>query len=195
MSEKAVAQFFADLASVRNLSALEQWRKVKLCEDMDKAGLLQSPLSSSQYRSKEKRLMNSWGRGARKIPAAWLSIQDVHPHVFKLINALVDTGKVDVHKFHKEMIRPVEWQIENGRVASIYNPFQMAQKELWVPFVRTVLSDLFPFRRCNLCKMIFVPASKKQKKFCSRECAVKAVALTPRRKQYMRDYMRERKSP
>ncbi len=118
----------------------------------------------------------------------------VQPWAYKLINALVDSGKVDVRAFYKEMLRPATWKVENGKVVEDYIPWELADKELWVDLVRLVLSpDSFPFRRCALCRTIFAPASKKQKKYCSKECANKAVSLTPERRKYMKDYMADKR--
>src|SRR5215472_11632718 len=105
------AQFFAGLASVKDLSSLEHWQKVKLCSDMEKAGLCRSPLSGEGYNKKSL----AWWKDEKhgRVPAAWLAISNVHSYAFKFINELVDTGRVgarEVREFYKKM--PLfEWQI------------------------------------------------------------------------------------
>src|SRR5215472_15146818 len=114
------AQFFADLASVKDLSSLEHWQRVKLCSDMEKARLCQSPLSGKGYNKKSL----AWWKNTkdRRDPAAWVAIRSVHPYAFKFINELVDTGRVgahDVREFYEKM--PLfEWVV-NERTVSYYD--------------------------------------------------------------------------
>jgi hypothetical protein len=195
MDYELTAQFFAELARCKDLSRLEPWEQTKLVSDLQKADLLQSPFSRmARAISKNKNFMNSWKSGG-SIPGAWRAILSIHPWAYRVINALVDSGEVDTRVFHKQMLRPVQWKLENGRIESLYDPLEMAEKDLWVPFVRLMVNSnhLFPFRRCSLCKTIFVPKSKKQRKYCGKECGNKAVSLTPKRRKYMKDYMKEKR--
>lgn len=199
---RLAAEFFAALATTPDLDGLEQWQKEKLVADVKKAGLLRS--KRSKFRLGQilgpgankfwPGILNSWATG-RKVPAAWLPIRTVHPWAYKIINALVDSGKADVQDFYKEMVIPATWKIDDGKVIVDYNEFEYADKELWVELVGLLLSssDDFPFRRCALCRTIFVPNSKKQKKYCSKECANKAVSLTPLRRKYMKNYMADKR--
>jgi hypothetical protein len=191
MDHQLTAQFFAQLTRHKDLPLFEQWEREKLVSDLQKADLLQSPLSRSARRIEKDK---TWKDGREPPPGPWHAIRSIHPWAYKLINAVVDRGEVDTRDFHKKMLRPVQWKLENGRIVSMYDPLEMAEKDLWVPFVRLMLSDPFLFLRCALCKMIFVPASKKQKKYCGKECANKAVSLTPKRRKYMKNYMADKRA-
>ena len=194
--DRLAAEFFASLASTADLTALEQWQKEKLVADVQKANLLRS--THSKFRLGQvlgpgsnklsPGIFDSWAPD-REVPAVWLPIRTVHPYAYKIINALVDSGEADVRGFSKEMVIPATWKVENGKVIELYNEFQYADKELCIELRRVILADQFSFRRCTLCRTIFVPASKKQKKYCSKECANKAISLTPERRKYMKDYM------
>lgn len=204
--DRLAAEFFANLANYPELKNLERWEKEKLVADVKKAGLLKS--EHSKWRIKHKQIagggleglypgiFESWSTDPKeRPPMTWLPIKLIHPSVYKIINALLDSGEADVHGFYKGAVTPAVWKLDNGKVVPEYDKFKRADNELWIEFVRLVLSpDLFPFRRCALCRTIFVPASKKQKKFCTKECANKAVSLTPARHKYMKQYMKERRS-
>ena len=183
------SEIFALLANVANLAELEQWRKEKLVADVRAAGMLRQVLTVNpniKLKTTDKRLIASWGND--QIPNAWLPVWSVHPWVYKLITGLLEAGHVEVAEFHKQMIRPIGWTLDNGRVQSQYDLGELSRKELWIHLVRIVLTEPFPFRRCALCRTIFFRHGKQ--KFCSKQCTDKAVGS---RNEYMRTYMAKRR--
>jgi hypothetical protein len=181
------AEIYAQLANVADLELVERWRKEKLIADVRAAGMLEA--SYNVWPTKllaDKELIVSWGNPHP--PREWLPIFRVHPWAYKFINQFLDTGEPKgVRNFHrKEMIRPVGWKLENDRVRSFYDPREMAEKELYVDLVRVITqqADPFPFRRCALCKTIFVRFGKQ--KFCSKRCTDTSIGS---RNEYMKNYM------
>ena len=182
------AEVYAQLANVADLGAVEQWQKEKLIADVRAAGMLETTpiFSPTKGKNENRKIAASWGRP--QVPAEWIPIFRVHPWAYKFINQLLDSGKCDVRDFHRnDMLRPVIWSLENDRVKSSYDPADLGDKQLLVDLVRVITqrADPFPFRRCSLCRKIFVRFGKRI--FCSKQCTDKSVGS---RADYMRDYMK-----
>jgi len=185
------AEFYAKLANIEKLEALSQADKAQLIVDAMRAELVESFFGIATAGSKDKKFMKSWD-DAEKIPGAWLPIYAVHPWARKLINSILDTGRVDVREFDEVLTRtkqrPEIWLLnkDTHRV----EPQELITGTLFAGLQRVIiLADHFLFSRCAECKKVFVPA--KNQKYCSKSCATKALA--PSKRKYMREYMRERR--
>jgi hypothetical protein len=192
VTAKKQAGVFALLANVASLKTdLTRWQKEKLVEDIRDAKLLTSSLTTYPGAIiTDKKLIASWGNP--HVPGEWLPICKVHPWAKKIINELLDTGEADVEEFHKtEMLRPIRWEVdqETGLIRNIYDIGEHAEKELLVRLSLLVHRGPLPFRRCALCKTIFVRHGKQ--KYCSKECTDKAIGS---RNDYMKNYMAKKRA-
>jgi len=165
---RARAEVFATFANVAELSDLKKWQREKLFEDA-KTGYL-------DLRPK--------------------NIQVVHRWAYRLINDCIDKGEADVSQFSKELARPrrIQWLPQDSLITYDYAPRRHATIETWKKFClqdlwALLVSSKHLFRRCPICRTVFVATGKK--KYCGPKCT--AAAIGPRT-DYMRDLMRKRRA-
>jgi hypothetical protein len=157
------AEIFAALASGEKISDLRSWQKAKLLED-----------------AKDCWLELSAG-----------NLSESHRWAHYLINARLDNGRVDVSEFYKKLPHPVVLEGDSKSTTIRYDLDRKAESDGNTKSVFQSLWDVitlhpFPFRRCPVCRTIFVIAGKK--KYCSPKCT--SLSLGPRT-DYMRNYMRK----
>jgi len=209
--DRSVAEFFAALVSTADLLNIEHWEKERLVSNVGKldgmrdvvmsfadrfgsanSGVTQIGKAMEEHKTRrlkaarttDKRFANSWRAGA--VPYQWLLIWEVHPFAYRVINNLIDHGGADVRELAGKRLKPTTLQT-NGVLA--YEAAEWIVSGLFEKLWEAITTQPFSFQRCALCKTIFVPSSKKQKKYCSKQCSNKAVSLTPKRRAYMKDFM------
>jgi hypothetical protein len=210
------AEIFAVLASVKDLSELEQWQKEKLVSDLQKVDtfgdllfhladlpedapstrfsralgrrLIEERSARLKRASKNKRFASSW-QGSNA-PYQWLALWNVHHTAYPSINQLVDHHMLDVREIRTKAFRPVRVEQSEGGTQITYDPLELALDGLWDLFWKIITLHPFPFRRCQFCKRVFIRSVKKQK-FCEKSCANKAIGP---RTEYMQKYMAEKRA-
>lgn len=157
------AEIFAVLANRAVLSEMKRWQRIKLIED-----------------ARENRTVGG---------LSVANLSEVHRWTYKLINERLDAGKVNVSEFCKKMARPVSVEGDNKSTAIRWD-FRGTDDIKWVfwDLWNVITLHPFPFRRCLVCKTIFVVAGKR--KYCSQKCAARALGS---RNDYMREYMRKKR--
>ncbi|HXF76226.1 MAG TPA: hypothetical protein VNN13_09060, partial [Methylomirabilota bacterium] len=158
------AEIFAELANTEKISDFRPWQIEKLLED-----------ARGCYLTLNKN-----------------NFAGVHHWTHYLINNRLDHGRVDVSQFEKNLARPTFLE-GNEKLTAIRYDFDVKNPHN-IKNVLGVLWDVitlhpFPFRRCPVCKKVFVLAGKK--KYCNSRCT--NLALGPRTK-YMREYMRKKRA-
>ena len=147
---KKRAEFYSCLASIRSLGNLRDSEKLKLVEDVrgldfpllslfSKAGTKVSAKSGSS-------LVGSWGIGTQ-MPVEWHALCEVHPWARRLINELLEKGKVDLKPLMSELPTVVSLKLdkETYAVREGIAP-TILYKEILFDLVRTLRQSAFQFR-------------------------------------------------
>jgi hypothetical protein len=198
------AEFFARLASLPQLDGIPTSYAAKLLEDMLQLGYrwLAHDHSISARLRELNPLLSEGELSAENIEGfkqslKFVALHELHRHARELIGGLLDGRYLDPSRMgplKRTIIRldPVSGRIAVQANASDPDP----QAEMLVDLVRLIALDnsRFPFARCPVCPTIFVPM--KNQKFCSADCLRRANAETrpQKKREYMRDYMRKRRS-
>jgi len=184
-------QFYARLASTPSLRKLRDSEKLKLVEDVRGLDfpLLSTFGNAGAKVSADKRvsLFRSWGMGDH-VPPEWQAIWEVHPWARRLINGLLNYGRVDLQPFIRQLpkVNSLTLDKETYTVRVGIAP-TVLYKEILFDLLRTLRQSPFPFRLCPVCKAIFVRV--KRQKFCSPTCTTKG--LPEERKKQRREYMKQ----
>jgi len=197
------ADFYARLASVSSLDALEDWEKLKLEADAKQIGYPwpSGPADVAARVIKSRRL-----RHLPPLPAAeaseeqrtwtlryilWEMIHNVQPYARKWIVGLLEDGKVDDLP---DIPVGTVLMLANGAVKRA----PKKKPDPGFPQVEAVLDlywilqrDPFPFQRCSQCRSIFVPL--RRQRYCTPSCARAVIRAARResRREYMKRYMRQ----
>jgi len=203
-TDRKLAEFFARLASLRQLEGMPAADAAKLLKNMLQLGyqwlkhddsirarLLElNPRLAADELSAEK-------IGTFKQSLAAVALHELHRHARKLIGDLLAGREVEplrIAPFRRTSIK-LKLDRESRMITeevSISRPDP--QEEMLVDLVRLIRPGRCPFARCRGCPTIFVPSRKQQ--FCTTDCmwrhTIKRRKVTKR--EYMRGYMRERRS-
>jgi hypothetical protein len=191
------AGIYATLANTGKLADLPRSQKEKLVEDVRAAGLLSSPLNVlKKGRSHQRvvkyddpRLIASWGNPY--VPNEWLPIVNAHRWAHLLINAVLNSGRVEavtLADFYKRLPQPVAWILKQGVIEDSYDVIEQSEYDLLRGLDEIRKLKPFPFLRCKLCHTVFVRFGKRR--YCSKRCTDRAVGS---RNEYMRKYMADRR--
>ena len=189
---KKRAQFFARLASIQSVADLPRWEQLRLVQDTKDANFLWVALFARGVGTVEKGsdIAKSWG--SETIPLEWRAICEVHPPARDYINALLDGKTVDPGPLLKQL--PTRWKLNKLRyeVEEVLHPTVLIKEPL-LELTRIIRQSSFPFRRCPVCKKIFVPV--KRQKFCSTACRDGKWRQEKKevRREYMKRYMAQKR--
>jgi hypothetical protein len=199
------AEFYARLASIESLKDLQGWEGLKLEADAKQIGgpWPSRPEDLALYIKRARRLRKLSPLPPQELTredltgmqrtAAWVMIHAVHPWTRKWILGLLDKGEVE--DLDTDAIpggTKLVLTNDTARRAPRGKPDPgFPQEEAILDLYWILQREKFPFRRCPVCRSIFVPF--KQQRYCTPQCARTALRETRRetRRDYMREYMRE----
>ena len=179
------AEVYAALANVADLSELESWQKVKLVADASKAKVVsnlakQKPSRQSDYLHHLNEMEyrpNGWY--SSKFILGLTDSSTTFSIMVKLMLGNFRNTSADRRKY-------LYWKISEPA-------FHTSLKVYVNRFVRIsgrlTTSEIFLFRRCPICRTIFVMNGKQ--KYCDQKCTARPAGP---RTDYMRGYMKERRA-
>jgi len=201
-AQRERAQFYAQLASIPDLGKLEAWQRLKLESDFQRLllPLLFEPgedLRSASYKMTHEIFMiegQTTPKGASKWSVEklqqWIASQCL-PDVHKRTNdiALLLDGQELALVFPTEVVR---WALKD-RVLIEEQELELRRHKIHFDLFALIRKTPFPFRRCPVCQLIFVPVRRQI--YCSPICTSKGVegARKDIKRDYMRDYMAKRR--
>jgi hypothetical protein len=197
LKQRKRAEFYARLASIANLSDLSLSEGLKLQEEME---LVRFPwlrtLSSVRERlgKVNPSLAGVGEEELRRFRNTFSSVafHDIHRYARNLINGLVNNAEFDL-TFHRPLDRIIlRLDTKSQRVIENFKDPD-PQDEMILDLLDLLRQPNFPFRRCLVCKIIFVPV--KNQRYCSPACTYKGTEQARKEQKaiYMRDYMRKRR--
>jgi hypothetical protein len=192
--EQERARFYARLASISALEELHRREREVLEEDLHRAVESLAKTVSSPKARVPKSLWKSLPTQPQIDPATLIwehdgLLHDLHRIARNWIGGLIDAGFAYQIK---DDFPERTWVRHGDKVHQ-----NVSTPDTWKHFVldleRLVTAERFPFRRCPVCKAIFVRV--KRQKYCSPGCAYRERMTTGReeRRAYMKDYMAERR--
>ena len=174
---KKRAEFYGHVASIPSLKNLRDSEKLKLVEDVRGLGFpwlsLFSKAGTKVSTNRRSSLVSSWG-GSKQVPVEWHALHQVHPWARRLINELLDKGRVNLEPLIVELPKVVSLSLDKGTYTVREGlSTDVLRKEMLLDLARTLKQSPFPFRHCPMCKTVFVPV--KRQKFCSPTCTTKGL--------------------
>ena len=127
---------------------------------------------------------------ADRLPYEALDV--LRKHGCRLIVGLLDGEEVKTH--HPEILRDQVWSLSKNGTVEVRTRTLDPRYELLFDLEQVIRRPPFPFRRCAVCRNVFVRIKRQQ--YCSRQCATKQAESTrskEERRTYMRDYMAKRR--
>jgi predicted nucleic acid-binding Zn ribbon protein len=189
--QRAVAEFYARLASIPSLEALREGERLLLREDLaGLAWLSPWPADSEQERARQARNKAEFQHAVKSSEVWRQGLEDIHQHARTLLWKLLDGQTVLTPSLTSP--RLALRLDREGRIDAGPGPQGI---EMQSPIDRLTMGLLmllrphqpFPFRRCPVCQTVFVPV--KRQKFCSPNCTY--ISTESKRKEEKREYMRE----
>jgi hypothetical protein len=205
--KRAIAQFWARLASIRSLDDLREGERLLLVEDMQEILLpwLNDPAALEAYIS----ALPPTPQAVARSEYAAGRIKERLPKLLSFLHH--DAQRIIVSLFLGEEVmvpigilpQPV-WSLKNGQLQEQWVDVKTNPGVFLLGLQGRLLADLiqiirdnkkaFPFRICPECSKVFVPV--KRQKYCSPNCTYKGVeaARKEEKRSYMKAYMaRKRK--
>ena len=193
---KKRAEFYGHVASIPSLKNLRDSEKLKLVEDvrgLDFPLLSLFSKAGTKVSAEQHSPLSSWGMG-KPIPVEWHALCEVHQWARRLINDLLDKGRVNLEPLIGKLPKVVSLRLDKGTYTVREGlSTDTLYREMLLDLVRTLKQSPFPFRHCPMCKTVFVPV--KRQKFCSPTCTTKGLPEENKkhRREYMKDYMKKRR--
>jgi len=173
--QREIAQFYAQLASIKSLDDLRAWERSMLEDKFKDALWLQTYYffrgAKSENRKQREQLKENFLTGLYRTEFNLDGLlRFLQPQLRKIIGGLVDGDEVEIEGFQLPVLRAklsetreVREQIDHQEPKNI--PFFVLHEFLHF--------KPFPFRRCPVCQSIFVPV--RQQRNCSANCTYQKV--------------------
>jgi len=192
---QAIAEFWARLASIRDLGELREGERLLLVEDFKKK-VWQWIEASLQKDPNHYPLDLTFGLDAPLSRALTI----LHKDARGIIGDLLDGKSVQAPS---EALPRLTWTLQDEilQEKTVDSPYTLSRAP--VPeicshytheLVQIVRLRPFPFRRCPICQSFFVRAGKKV--YCSAACTIRAAEEARRetKREYMREYMAKKRA-
>lgn len=198
--QRAIAEFFARLASLPTLDALpkdarEQLRDDyrDLCFSVAHAEASVDPLPERIRQKARQHLYEHRPRHTPKGDTSWVEpgLVKAHSIARDVIGGLVRWQEVEAPPMHfpasSYRLSPA------GSLIQATGPKTGSEALLFELFLLLHTMDPIPFKLCPVCEKVFVPV--RHQKYCTHACTVKGVELARKggKRDYMRDYMAKRR--
>jgi hypothetical protein len=199
-------ELFARLANIEDLGGLKDWEKLRLVDEIREAGFIWlpiPPLGRSGFWnvphekivfdiSPHDLLSKSWGL-RDQVPFEWQVLLDSHDCCRPTLNDLLD-GKEVLLDFVNTFDRTILWlDAQTSRLQYRLTGNNPAHS-LRIVFEDILRQKVFPFRRCPVCRTVFVPG--KNQKYCAPACMIKGTQASRKdeRREYMKAYMAKKRA-